>query len=102
MNVVCEIVYSDNTTSPEDFLETNNSGSVRHRNIQVLATVLYKIVNGLLPEMMKEVFPFNKDTAYDTRNKRFHSKTIKSVTFGSEMLSHLAPKIWEKNFPVEI
>ena len=51
---------------------------------------------------MKEVFPFNVNTSYNTRNKRkFHSKSIKFVTFGTEKLSHLAPKIWEL-VPVEI
>ena len=83
------IVYSDNTSSFEELLETDNSVSVHHRNIQVLATELYKIVNGLSPE----VFPFNENTSYNTRNKRkFHSRSIKSVTFGSET-SHLAPKM---------
>ena len=75
---------------------------MHHRDIQVLATELYKIVNGLLPEIMKEVFPFNENTSYNTRNKRkFHSRSIKSVTFGSETLSHLSPKILEL-LPVEI
>ena len=95
-------VYSDNTSSFEKLLETENSVSVQHRNIQVFATELYKIVNGLSPEIMKGVFPFNENTSYNTRNKRkFHSRAIKSVVFGSEMLSHLAPKIWEL-VPVEI
>ena len=74
---------------------------MHHRNIQVLATELYKIVNGLSPEIMKEVFPFNDKTSYNARNKgKFHSRAIKSVTFGSETLSHLPPKIWEL-VPVE-
>ena len=90
------IVYSDNTSSFEELLETDNSVSVHHRNIQVLATELYKIVNGLSPEIMKEVFPFNENTTYDTRNKRkFHSRAIKSISFGSKTVTYLAPKIWE-------
>ena len=96
------IVYSDNTSTFEELSTTDNSVSVHQQNIQVLATELYKIVNGLSPEIMKEVFPFNENTSYNTRNKRkFHSRSKKSVTFGSEMLSHLAPKIWEL-VPVEI
>ena len=76
------IVYSDNTSSFGQFLETDNSVSEHHRDIQV--------------------FPFNENTSYYTRNKRkFYSRSIKSVTFGSETLSHLAPKIWEL-VPVEI
>ena len=56
----------------------------------------YIIVNGLSPEMIKEVFPFNENTSYSTRNKNiFHSKAMKSATFGCETLSPLAPKIWE-------
>ena len=97
-----QIVYSDNKSSFDELLETDNSVSVHHRNIQFLATELYKIVNGLSPEIMKEAFPFNENTSYNTRNKRkVHSRSINSVTIGSETLSHLAPKIWEL-VPVEI
>ena len=61
-----------------------------------LATELYKIVNGLLPDIMKDVFPLNNNLSCNTRNKRaFHSGPIRSVTYGSETLSHLGPKIWE-------
>ena len=96
------IVYSDNTSSFEKLLETDNSVPVHHRNIQVFANELYKIVNGLLPEIKKEVLPFNENTSYNTSNKRkFYSRSIKSVAFGSETLSHMAPKIW-KLAPVEI
>ena len=87
----------------EELLETDNSVSVHHRNNAILATELYEIMNGLSPEIMKEVFPFNKNTTYSTRNKKrkFNSRAIKSVTFGSETLSHLAPKFSEL-VPVEI
>ena len=86
----------------EELLETDNSVSVHHLNIQVLLTELCEIVNGLSREIMKKAFPFNENTSYNTRNKRkFHSRSIKSVTFGTETLSHLASKIWEL-VPVEI
>ena len=49
-------MYSDNISSFEELLETDNFVSVHHRNIQVLATESHKIVNGLSPEIMKEVF----------------------------------------------
>ena len=48
------IAYSDNKSSFEELLETDNSVSVHHRDIQALPTELYKIVNGLPPEIMKE------------------------------------------------
>ena len=96
MHEIClRIVYNDNTSS-EELLEIDNSVSVHHRNIQILATELYKIVNGLSHDIMKDIFPLNNKLPYNTRNRRtFHSRPIRSVTYGSEALSHLAPKIWE-------
>ena len=64
------IVYSDNTSSLEKLLETDNFVSMHHRNIQVLATDLFEIVNGLSPETMKGVFLFNENTSYNTINKK--------------------------------
>ena len=45
---------------------------------------------------MKDTFPLNGNSCSNTRNKiTFHSRHIRTVHFGSETLSHLAPKIWE-------
>ena len=53
-------------------------------------------MNGFSPDIMKDVFPLNEISCYNTRNKRtFHSRHIRTVHLGSETLSHLAPKIWE-------
>ena len=55
-----------------------------------------KVAIGFSPDIMKDVFPLNENPYYNTRNKRkFHSRHIRTVHFGSKMLSHLAPKILE-------
>ena len=52
---------------------------MHHRNIQILATELYKVVNGLLPDIMKDDFPLNNNLLYNTRNRRTsHSRSIRS------------------------
>ena len=90
------IVYNNNTSTYEELLETDNSVSVHFRNVQALAIELYKVVNGFSPDIMKDVFPLSENLCYNTRNKRtFHSRNIRTVHFGSETLSQLAPKIWE-------
>ena len=90
------ILYNTNTSTYEDPLETDNSVSVHFHNVQALAIELYKVVNGFSPDIMKEVLPLSENLCYNTRNKRtFHSRNIRTVHFGSETLSHLAPKIWE-------
>ena len=55
------IIYSDITSSFEELLVTD---------IQVSATELHKIVNGLSKDTVKEVSPFNENTTYNTRRKR--------------------------------
>ena len=52
-------------------------------------------MNGFSPNKIKDVFPLNESSLYNTRNERtFHSRRIRTVHFGSETLSHIAPKIW--------
>ena len=84
-----QIIYSHNTKSFEELLETDNSVAV------LLANESYKIVNWISIEIMKDIFPLNDTMAYNTRNKRnFYWRTLKWVNFGSETLFHLASKIW--------
>ena len=90
------IVYNNNTSTYEELLEADNSVSVHFRNLQVLTIELYKVVNGFSPDIMNDVFPLNASCFYNTSNKRtFHSRHIRTVHFGSETLSHLAPNICE-------
>ena len=42
------------------------------------------------------MFPLNSNLSYNTGNRRtFHYRPIRSVTYGSETLSNLAPKNWK-------
>ena len=40
----------------EEIIEKDNSVSIQHRNIQTLVIEMYKIANGLPPEIMNEIF----------------------------------------------
>ena len=90
------IVYNDNQSTFEELLEKDNTVSVHQRNLQFLAIELYKVINGISPDLMKEVFPLNDDSGYNLRNKRtFKSRRVKSMRYGTDSLAYLAPKIWE-------
>ena len=90
------IVYNNNTSTYGELLETDNSVLVHFRNVQALTIELYKVVNGFSPDIMKDVFPLNENSFYNARNKRtFHSRHVRTVHFGSQTLSHLAPTIWQ-------
>ena len=90
------IVHNNNISTHEELLETDNSVLVHFQNVKALAIELYKVVNGFSPDIMKDVFPLNENLCYNTRNKRtLNSRNIRTVHFGSETLSQLAPKIWQ-------
>ena len=83
-----------NTSTYEELLETDNSISVHFGNIPALSIELYKVANRFSLDIMKDVFPFNENSFDNTRNKKtFHLRHIRTAHFGSETLSHLAPKI---------
>ena len=46
------IIYDDSKLTFRELLNKDNSFTIHERNIQILATELYKVVNGISPEIM--------------------------------------------------
>ena len=67
--------------------------TVHQRNLQTLATEMYKILNGLSPDIMQDIFEI-KSNYYNTR-KTFSSRNIKTVRYGLQTISYMTPKIWD-------
>ena len=89
------ITYGDRSSSFENLLKKDNSVSIHHRNIQALATEMFKVTNNIAPEIMKELFA-PKMSSYDLRNDNsFKRRRVKSVWHGTESVSYLGPKIWD-------
>ena len=70
------------------------------RNLQILATEMFKVRNGLAPEITNSVFQINP-SVYNLRNSEFKTENVKTVHYGTESLSFLGPRIW-KLVPLEI
>ena len=95
------ITYQDNASTFEELLNKDNSVSIHHRNLQVLATEMLKIHRGLSPEILRETF-VPKTSSYNLcRNDTFKKRKVHSVYHGTESLSFLGPKIWDL-VPVEL
>jgi len=63
---------------------------------------MYKVANGISPEIMKDIFQIRNNTNYNLRyTPTFITGNILSVFNGSESASYLGPKIWEQ-IPNEI
>ena len=63
------IVYQDYVYSFTEPLEKDNSTTINNRNIQLLATELFKVKNELSPPFMNKIFVENAKHYYDLRKK---------------------------------
>ena len=79
----------------DDLLKRDRSVSIHQKNLQILATEIYKSKNDLRPKIMKDTFhfiqkPYNLRNDPELQRRRNHT-----VYFGTESISSFAPRIWE-------
>ena len=65
------ILYQDKKSSFEKLLQKGKSASVRMKNLQCLATEIFKVKNSLSPIIMHEVFNFQENENYNLRKGIF-------------------------------
>ena len=88
------VVYHDTTFSFEELLQKVNSFSIYHRNIQVLATEMFRVHKELSPKIMTQVFPLSQPLNSNIRHQPdFSKRIVKGVYYGTESLGYLQPKI---------
>lgn len=87
------VVYDDSISTFEELLYKDNAFTIHERNIQTLAIELFKVINGISPELMSQVFPIKSSTKYQSKNV-FITRNVHTVRYGTETLAHLGPKIW--------
>ena len=89
------LVYQNNLSFSE-LLDLDKSGTVHKKNLQVLVTEIYKVKNGIAPEMMKNIFEL-QNTSYNLRSScsQFRRENIKTVHYGLQSVRYLGPKIWK-------
>ena len=88
------LVYKDSNSTFEELLGMDNSFSIHHRNLQKLATEMFKVKNNLSPIFMKSVFP-DTSNPYNLRNKpEFKTSNVRTVSYGTETLTFRGPKTW--------
>ena len=77
-----------------ELVEKDGSVLIYMRNIQTLATEMYKLVNNLALPIMNRVLELNSDSYYNLRQiSQFSRSLVKLVYHGTESISYLGPKI---------
>ena len=95
------ITYKDNISTFQELLNKDNSVSIHHGNLKVLATEMFEIHQGLPLDILRELFA-SKTSSYNLlRNYTFEMRQVDSVYQGTELLSFLGSYIWDL-VPVEL
>ena len=62
------IIYNDKHSNFEELLVKDNSVSIHHHNIHTLGIEMYKVANGMSPEIMNDIFKLRENTHYNLRH----------------------------------
>ena len=96
------LTYNDQNSTFEELLHKDRSVSIHQRNLQIFATLLYKVINNLSPKIIREIFYIDNQPHYNLRCcPEFQTINIHTVRYGTESLSRLANKIWSL-IPIDI
>ena len=84
------LVHQDNKLTFDDLLKVDNSVTIHQRNLQILATEIFKVKTSLAPEIMTEVFEI-KEPHYNFRSEASHFKreNVKSTHYGIQSVQYL-------------
>ena len=72
----------------------DNSVSIHHRNIRLLAIELYKAKNNLSSQLMLELFQRREANYNIPSQKGFSLGSVSTSSYGLKSLRYMAPKIW--------
>ena len=92
------IVYEDYTSSFAELLRINESVCIHHRNIQLVAVEMFKVKNGLSPEIMKDIFQLATNPSVE---KTFLIPKVNGEYMGKLSLRYFGPVVWETMLPNE-
>ena len=91
------IVTNDKNSNFEDLLKSNNEITVHQRNLKVLMTEVFEIINGLSRPIMDNFVIFRQNT-HNIRNFEIISnENKKTVSYGQETIKLRTPSLWAKN-----
>ena len=90
------MVYGDYTSSFEEPLRKDGSVTIHHRNIQLVAIVMFKVRNGLCPEIMRDLFQLRESP---NGKIGFVIPKVKTEYMGKLSLRYFGPVVWETMLP---
>ena len=88
------ITYNDKKSPFKELLETDKSVSIHIKNLQVLATEMFKVYRNIFSPIVTQLFQ-SRNNDYNLRQfSQFELPNVRSVFCETESISFLGPKIW--------
>ena len=94
------MVYEGYITSFEDLLIKDESVSIHHRNIQNVATIMFKVKNNMCSEFVRNLFC--QITPRSRSNAILHRPNVNTVCNGEQSLRWFAPIVWDTMVPNDL
>ena len=89
------LVYKNDKLTFHELLQLDGSVTIHKRNLQKLATEMYKAKNNISPLPMQELFNA-QDIPHNLRNKRYWEvPRTRTVCYGTETIRYRGPQTWE-------
>ena len=95
------MIYNDHTASFQELLARDASVTIHERNLQILATEMFKVANSISPTSMSKLFHLNPNFCTENVSSRtrikpqfYNNSNPRKVFSGLETLRTLGPKIW--------
>ena len=92
------IIYSEKQSSFIKLLEKDNSVTIHQQNLQILATERYKVSKDLSLRLLRDILKLRSEPTYSLwQSSQFFTPRLVSVYRGTESVSFLGPKNYQKN-----
>ena len=92
------IIYSEKQSSFIKLLEKDNFVTIHQQNLQILATERYKVSKDLSLRLLRDISKLRSEPTYSLwQSSQFFTPTLVSVYRGTESVSFLGPKNYQKN-----
>ena len=94
------ITYNDQLTNFKYLLSNHNEITIQHRNLQVLMTEIYKIINHVAPPIRSSLFEIRENTLNTIYFQVLSNESRRTVNYGLETICYRTPFLWA-NLPPE-
>ena len=90
-------VYNATSNIFQEHLKRNRSVSIHHKNIQILTTEVFKVVNNTCPPIMKTFFDFRENRYSIRKFQEMRQQKVRTVRYGLETALYRAPQLWSSD-----